>query len=90
MSIQSGELLGKSAKWRRLIYTNRIWFVAFVIIVAFGLYAGYLLFGSNSVEVLLRLRSQKAHLMQEAHSLETQNANLQKQIFELRGAKIEK
>ena len=51
---------------------------------------GLLLFGNNSVEVLLRLRAQKAHLIEEAQIIELQNARLQKQIFDLKGANLEK
>ena len=81
------ELLDKPQKITRFFYTNRIWFIVFGLIAGVGLYVGYLLFGSNSLEVLLKLKAQKTHLIQDAQNIEEQNALLQKQIFELRELK---
>lgn len=78
------ELLEKPSKIRRWLYVNRVWFITFFAISAFGLYAGYLLFGSNSLEVLLRLNAQKSYLQEQTQKIEAQNAHLQKQIFELK------
>ena len=72
--------------WRRF-YTYRVWLVVFGGIALVGIHIGYLLFGNNSVEVLLRLESQRKHLEQNAQMIEDENAKLQKQIFELRGLK---
>ncbi len=74
MRTQTQELLEKPSKLWRFFYINRVWLIVFGLLLATGLYLGYLLFGSNSVEVLLRLQSQKKHL-------------LQKQIFELKELK---
>ncbi|RDU59518.1 hypothetical protein [Helicobacter marmotae] len=84
------ELFDKPSKLWRLLYVNRVWFAIFGIIVASGLYIGYLLFGSNSVEVLLQLRAQKMRLIQNAQMIEEQNARLQRRIFELNGVNFEK
>ncbi len=84
---EAEELLEKSSKLWRLAYTRRVWFVLFGILVGIGLYLGYLLFGNNSVEVLVRLKAQKNALINDSKMIETQNANLQKQIFEIRGLK---
>lgn len=84
------ELLDKPSKIWRLLYLNRIWLIIFGIVIVAGVYMGYLLFGNNSVEVLLRLQSQKTHLKEEAQKIEEQNALLQRQIFELKGAEFEK
>lgn len=84
---EAEELLEKSSKLWRLVYTNRVWFVLFGVLVGIGLYLGYLLFGNNSVEVLVRLKAQKNALINNSKMIEEQNANLQKQIFEIRGLK---
>ncbi|AAP77227.1 hypothetical protein [Helicobacter hepaticus] len=87
MRKQTQELLEKPSKLWRFFYINRVWLIVFGLLLVTGLYLGYLLFGSNSVEVLLRLQSQKKHLLQEAQVIEAQNAHLQKQIFELKELK---
>lgn len=84
---EAEELLEKSSKLWRLAYTYRVWFVLFGILVGIGLYLGYLLFGNDSVEVLVRLKTQKNALINDSKMIESQNANLQKQIFEIRGLK---
>ena len=84
---EAEELLEKSSKLWRLAYAHRVWFVLFGILVGIGLYLGYLLFGNNSVEVLVRLKAQKNALINDSKMIESQNANLQKQIFEIRGLK---
>ena len=87
MRKQTQELLEKPSKLWRFFYINRVWLIVFGLLLVTGLYLGYLLFGSNSVEVLLRLQSQKKHLLQEAQVIEAQNAHLQKQIYELKKLK---
>ena len=67
MRKQTQELLEKPSKLWRFFYINRVWLIVFGLLLVTGLYLGYLLFGSNSVEVLLRLQSQKKHLLQEAN-----------------------
>lgn len=84
---EAQELLDKGSKLWRIVYTHRVWFVLFGILVGIGLYLGYLLFGNNSVEVLVRLKAQKNALVNDSKMIEEQNANLQKQIFEIRGLK---
>lgn len=84
------EILENPSKIWRWLYTNRIWLLVFGLVVIGGFYMGLLLFGNNSVEVLLRLRAQKVHLIEEAQIIELQNARLQKQIFDLKGANLEK
>lgn len=87
MMSETQELLEKTSRLWRVIYTNRVWFVFFGVVLVVGLYMGYLLFGNNSVEVLVRLKAQKNALIHEAQAIEGQNATLQRQIFELRGLK---
>lgn len=88
--MRNKEVLENLSKVWRLLHTNRIWILVFILVMLGGLYMGLLLFGNNSVEVLLRLRTQKSHLIEEAQIIEEQNARLQKQIFELRGQSLEK
>lgn len=81
------EFIIKPSRVWRTLYVNRAWFVVFGILAGIGIYLGYLLFGANSVEVLLRLHAQKKYLVQNTQLIEAENARLQKQIFELRGLK---
>ena len=45
----------------------------------------FLLFGENSLEVLLNNISLKNELLREVNDLQAQNAKLQKDLFELKG-----
>ncbi|SQB99599.1 Uncharacterised protein [Helicobacter fennelliae] len=67
------------------IYTKRIFIVGFIGVVGFGIYIGFLLFGENSLEVLLNNISLKNELLREVNDLQAQNAKLQKDLFELKG-----
>ncbi len=84
------ELLGEPQRLKRLFYINRVWIIIFGVVIALGVYIGYLLFGNNSVEVLLSLHKQKTYFIEEAHKMQEQNALLQRQIFELKGSYFEK
>ena len=84
---EAQEFLEKTSRLWRLVYVNRVWLVVFGVMLGAGLYLGYLLFGNNSVEVLVRLKAQKNTLVNNSKMIEEQNANLQKQIFEIRGLK---
>ncbi|MDX9814460.1 MAG: hypothetical protein WC144_00135 [Sulfurimonas sp.] len=55
-----------------------------VVVVGFGIYMGLLLYGKNSLEVLLNLRDYEVHLQQDISELKVQNAQLQKDYFELK------
>ena len=50
-----------------------------------GIYIGNLLFGANSLEVLLHLKSHEQSLKQRVEQLQRENARLQKEYFELKG-----
>ena len=54
----------------------------FVFLCVWG---GYLLFGSQSFEVLFTLQKQQKALVDEIDSLQKQNAKIQQEIFELKG-----
>ena len=71
----SEKYLGLS--WSKLI-------LAVVLIVLLGIYIGILLFGDNSLEVLLGLEEYEAYLKEEIERLKTENAVMQKEYFELK------
>ncbi|WP_456453113.1 FtsB family cell division protein [Hydrogenimonas sp.] len=58
--------------------------IALAAVVALGVYAGVLLFGPNSLTVLLGLEEQHATLERHIKSLKARNAALQKEYFELK------
>ena len=53
-------------------------------ILLFGVYMGILLYGKNSLSVLLQLQNKKATLLQEEVALKQQNQKLQKRFFVLK------
>jgi len=53
-------------------------------IFCFAIYTGNLLFGDNSLEVLLNLEIEKDFLSKEVEILKQDNAKLQKSYFELK------
>jgi len=55
-----------------------------VIVLVTGVYIGILLYGTNSLEVLLGLQDYEGYLQSEIDRLRTQNAELQKEYFELK------
>lgn len=87
MDNNTHQLFAPTSRIARFLYTNRIWIIFFSIIAASGFYIGILLFGNDSLEVLVRLKAQKSSLISESQAIEAQNARLQKQIFELKGLK---
>jgi len=61
-----------------------------VIIVILAVYLGILLFGDNSLEVLLQLGEYETYLQEEIDNYKSQNAALQKEYFELKELEPEK
>ncbi len=55
-----------------------------IAILLFGIYVGVLMYGENSLTVLLHLREKKSALQEEARMLKSQNQKLQKEYFELK------
>ncbi len=64
-------------------------FIAFILVVFLGIYIGILLFGENSLEVLFELEEYEDYLINETDRLKLENANLQKEYFELKGLQAE-
>ena len=58
--------------------------VAVAAVVAVGIYAGVLLFGPNSLTILLGLEEQRATYERHIKILKKENAALQKEYFELK------
>ena len=54
------------------------------LVLASGIYIGILLFGDNSLEVLLGLEDYQTYLQDQIVELKNQNADLQKEYFELK------
>jgi len=54
-----------------------------LIVILSGIYIGIILFGENSLQVLLNLDEYENFLVQEVSTLKIQNASLQKELFEL-------
>jgi len=59
-------------------------FIAIITVVFLGVYVQVLLFGDSSLEVLVELEEYETYLHDEIHRLKTQNAELQKDYFELK------
>jgi len=58
-------------------------FFLVLIVAGFGIYAGDLLFGKNSLEILLNLQDKKVLFKKEIKQYKQENATLQKNYFEL-------
>jgi uncharacterized membrane protein len=59
------------------------------IIISFGIYIGNILFGNNSIEVLTNIQTQQSYLKEKISYLQKDNANLQKEYFELKNLEPE-
>lgn len=55
-----------------------------LLVLATGVYIGVLLYGTNSLEVFLGLEDYEEYLQSEINRLRAQNAELQKEYFELK------
>lgn len=58
--------------------------VLLFIVLAFGVYLGVILYGTNSVEILLGLQEYELYLVEEVDRLKEENASLQREYFELK------
>ena len=54
------------------------------IVLGFGIYLGVLLYGTNSLEVLFGLQDYESYLNTEIVRLKDENAELQREYFELK------
>lgn len=58
--------------------------VLIILIFGAGVYIGLLLYGTNSLQVYLGLQDYEGYLQGEIHRLKDENAELQKEYFELK------
>jgi len=58
--------------------------IALVIVIVLGIYAGVLLFGPNSLMVLMGIEEQRTSYEWYIKTLKEKNAALQKEYFELK------
>ena len=56
----------------------------FIIVISFGIYLGVIFYGTNSLEVLLGLQDYENYLQTEVIRLKNENAELQREYFELK------
>lgn len=56
----------------------------FLIVVFLGIYLGILLYGTNSLEILFGLQEYESYLQGEVSRLKVENAELQREYFELK------
>lgn len=63
--------------------------IALFSVIALGLYVSVLLFGDNSLEVLMRIDEYKSYLGDEINDMKKENASLQKEFFELKELETE-
>lgn len=56
----------------------------FVVVLILGIYIGILFYGTNSLEVLFGLQEYENYLQGEILRLKNENADLQKEYFELK------
>ena len=59
-------------------------FLLFFIVVTLGIYLGVLLYGTNSLEILFGLQDYEVYLQDEVTRLKLENAELQREYFELK------
>ena len=55
-----------------------------LIVLAFGIYIGLILYGTNSLEILFGLEEYERYLQDEVYRLKQENAELQREYFELK------
>ena len=59
-------------------------FLLFFIVVTLGVYLGVLLYGTSSLEILFGLQDYEVYLQDEVTRLKLENAELQREYFELK------
>jgi cell division protein FtsB len=69
---------------RYLGISTKLFLVAVTFVILIGIYIGVILYGKNSVNVLLRLQTYETFLKQDIQRLKDENAELQKEYFELK------
>ena len=57
--------------------------LSFVVLII-GIYLGIIFYGTNSLEILFGLQDYQEYLQSETHRLKNENAELQREYFELK------
>ena len=63
--------------------TLKKFLILVTVVLGFGIYLGVLLYGTNSLEVLFGLQDYQEYLNSEIFRLKDENAELQREYFEL-------
>ncbi|KIM11160.1 MAG: hypothetical protein KU37_05785 [Sulfuricurvum sp. PC08-66] len=71
-----------SQKYLGLKLSTLLWVGA--LVAGSGIYIGILLFGANSVDAYIQLQTYQAQLANNVAKLKQENAQLQKEYFELK------
>lgn len=58
--------------------------ILLLMVLAFGIYIGLILYGTNSLEILFGLEEYETYLQDEVYRLKHENAELQREYFELK------
>jgi cell division protein FtsB len=69
---------------RHLGLSFKYFFMAIIAVVLLAVYISNLLFGDSSLEVLMELEEYELYLSDEVSRLKAENAELQKEYFELK------
>ena len=74
----------QSITQRYLGLSLKKFFLLFVLIIFLGVYLGIIFYGTNSLEVLFGLQDYESYLQDEVVHLKKENAQLQREYFELK------
>ena len=58
--------------------------ILLIMVLSFGIYIGLILYGTNSLEILFGLEEYEMYLQDEVYRLKQENAELQREYFELK------
>jgi len=64
--------------------STKIFLLLVTFVILMGIYIGVILYGKNSINVLLDLQTYESYLQNEIEHLKSENAQLQKEYFELK------
>lgn len=79
------EILDRKKSGLLRLYNARIWLVLLGAFVALSVYVGFLCFGNTSFLTLSRAQKIEQNLRSEIEKVNSQNAFLQKKLFEIKG-----
>jgi len=69
---------------RYLGLSFKTFFFLVIFVILIGIYIGIILYGKNSINVLLQLQTYESFLKEDISRLKNENAELQKEYFELK------